>query len=272
MIDNDFIKNHTLLECLQEFEGAPDGENKENRIKALEEVFVLLAKKMLYGGYLLVGNDYRIEISVVEFYYHEEIKDDKNGIYDYIVYHRNGRYPGDPVPPFQTMSLHAHTSGYDITFEDPKGGYRASALIREYAVKNCHTGKYIKWNPKDKGDGYNEEPSDNPLYDDRSQNLYYFLNGFELNGNGNEIRWEPNKDVSYDTKQIYRGHRKNVFVLNEDGKKKIENNEIKLDDNQWAFSKRENTIIKHSHDETVNYKKFSKYERYGITQGEFIEK
>ena len=262
--------NETLKECLEKFNGAPKEKDYNARISALEEKFVLLAKKLLYGGYLMVGNDYRIDISIVEFYYHEE----KNmgiepRIQDTIVYHRNGRYPGDPVPPFQTMSLHAHTSGYDITFEDPKGRYRASALIREYTVKNCHTDKYIKWDPKENEDGYYVESSDK-IYDDRSQNLYYFLNGFELNGNGNEIRWVPFENVSYDAEPIYRGHRKNVFMLNEDGSKKIENEEIKLDKRQWAFSKRENTIVTHSHAKTEKYNKFSKKERYGITQGEFI--
>ena len=263
--------NKPLIECLRQFSGAPQEEKDyDARISALEDDFVLLAKKFLYGGYLMVGNDYRIEISIVEFYYHEEEKGNINGIYDYIVYHRNGRYPGDPVPSFQTMSLHAHTSGYDITFEDPAGRYRASALIREYAVWDCHANQYIKWNSKENGDGYYDKLSDDPIYDDRSQNLYYYLNGFELNGNGNEIRWEPIEDVSYDAEPIYRGHRKNVFMLNEDGSKKIENKEIELDEKQCAFSKRENTIVTHSHAKAADYIKFSKKERYGITQGEFI--
>jgi hypothetical protein len=269
MIDNDFIKKHTLLECLQEFKGAQSYDGK-SRLECVTEEFGLLAKKFLYGGYLMVGNDYRIDISIVEFYYHEEKKDNKNGIYDYIVYHRNGRYPGNPVPPFQTMSIHAHPSGYDITFEDPDGKYRASALIREYTVKNCHTGKYIKWNPKDNGDGYYEESSEDIIYDDRSQNLYYYLNGFELNGNGNEIRWESIEDVPYDTCKIYRGHRKNVFEQNKNGII-IKDDEVTLDEKkEWAFSKRENTEIIHSRNKSKNCNRFSKKERYGIEHGQFI--
>ena len=131
-----------LLECLKQFKEAPKGD-KEIRQKALEEDFVLLAKKLLYGGYLMVGNKYRIDLDLVEFYYHEEKKDMENGIYDYIVYHRNGRYPGDPVPPFPIMSLHAHTSGYDITFEDPDGKYRASALIRAYSIFDLKKQGYV---------------------------------------------------------------------------------------------------------------------------------
>ena len=50
-----------------------------------------------------------------------------------------------PNPPyFPIMSLHAHMSGFDITFESEEGKYRASALIRKYSVyKNVYTGK--KW-------------------------------------------------------------------------------------------------------------------------------
>lgn len=261
--------NKPLLECLKQFK-APEEKDYDARKKDLEEDFALLAKKLLYGGYIMVGNAYRIEISIVEFYYHEEKKGNKNGIYDYIVYHRNGRYPGDPVPPFQTMSLHAHPSGYDITFEDPYGRYRASALIREYVIWNCNTKQYIKWNPKENGDGYFDEPSDDPIYDDRSQNLYYYVNGFELNGNGNEIRWESKEDVSYDTCKIYRGCRKNVFEQDEDGII-IKNGEVILDEKkEWAFSKRENTEILHSRSERKNSKRFSKKERYGIEHGQFI--
>ena len=215
-----------LLECLKQFKGAPEGD-KGTRQKALEEDFVLLAKKLLYGGYLMVGN-YRIDIELVEFYYHEENKDMENGIYDYIVYHRNGRYPGKPVPPFPIMSLHAHTSGYDITFEDPDGKYRASALIRAFTAKDINTGMYIKWNAKDKGEGY-YEPLNEEFCDNRSQYLYFYLNGFQIDGNGNQILWKPTTDnVNYDTCPLFRGRRKNVY---KDKDKK------ELDPRKWAFSK-----------------------------------
>ena len=240
-----------LLECLKQFKGAPEGD-KETRQKALEEDFVLLAKKLLYGGYLMVGK-YRIDIETVEFYYHEEKENMENGIYDYIVYHRNGRYPGNPVPPFPIMSIHAHPSGYDITFEDPDGKYRASALIRAFAIKDCDTNRYIKWDPKDKGNGIFDDKLDKPFYDDRSQNLYFFLNGFEVNGNGNQIKWEPKEITANDPLPIYRGHRKNVYI---DESKTI------LDDRQWAFANTDKeVIITHSNKQK---------EKYGLEHSEFI--
>ena len=117
MANIDIIK--PLIECLKQFKGAPAGGDLNSRQKALEEDFALLAKKLLYGGLLICGN-YEIEIKLVEFYYHEEKEMGiEPRILDPIVYHRNGKYPGNPVTAFPIMSLHAHTSGYDITFEDP---------------------------------------------------------------------------------------------------------------------------------------------------------
>lgn len=61
-------------------------------------------------------------IRTVEFYFHSE---KPNGIHDPIVYHRNIRdLEGnlmEKVPYFPIMSLHAHSSGYDITFESKVG-------------------------------------------------------------------------------------------------------------------------------------------------------
>ena len=239
MIDNDFIKEHTLLECLKEFKGAPDGD-KDSRQKALEKEFVLLAKKMLYGGFFLVkdksGNDvYKIEIQTVEFYYHEETISD-NGIYDPIVYHRNGRYPSNPdlpVPAFPIMALHTHQSGIDITFEEKDGKYRASALIRAFTVFDYRLNKYVKWDSKEKTDGIyhskDKKDNDKPYIDERSQYLYYYINGFDIISGQSLIEWKPNKDVEYDEScPIYYGRRKNVY---EDKEKKI------LDERKWAFSK-----------------------------------
>ena len=237
--------NETLKQCLENFQGAPEGDTLERRERALEEDFDLLAKKLLYGGHLVCGN-YEIKIQLVEFYYHEEeAMGIEPRIQDPIVYHRNGRYPGDKsgvVPPFPIMSLHAHTSGYDITFEDPNSRYRASALIRAFSVKDTRTGNFIKWNAKDKGEG-NFEPLDKEFCDNRSQYLYYYLNGFQIDGNGNQIQWIDN--VNYETCQLFRGRRKNVY---KDEKKTI------LDDRQWAFANSNNeVIIKHSNKQKEKY-------------------
>ena len=81
--------------------------------KELQNSFRALAPAFLYGGYIQVREDYQIYIRTVEFYYHSEKKD---GVHDPIVYHRNGRIM-ESVPYFPLMTLHAHNSGFDITFE-----------------------------------------------------------------------------------------------------------------------------------------------------------
>jgi hypothetical protein len=110
---------------------------------------------------------------------------------------------------------------------------------------------YIKWNAKDKKVGF-FEPLNEPFYDNRSQYLYYYLNGFQINGNGNQIQWKDNKEFNPDNYYpIYRGRRKNVYI---DADKKI------LNDNEWAFSKEE-VIIKHTN---------KKKEKYGLEHSTFI--
>lgn len=267
-----------LIECLKQFKGAPEHGDLDSRQKALEADFALLAKKLLYGGHLICGN-YEIEIKLVEFYYHEEKEMGiEPRILDPIVYHRNGRYPGETVDSFPIMSLHAHTSGYDITFEDPKNRYRASALIRAFAVKDTSTNMYIKWKSKDGGEG-SFELLDHPFYDDRSQYLYYYLNGFQINGNGNQIIWVDNKDFNPDNAYpIFRGHRKNVYNQDENGVIKVdENHNISLDEEkEWAFSRKDNTEITHKReakkkkDGSIISNAFSQKERYGLNGGEYI--
>lgn len=241
-----------LKECLESFKGAPEGD-KEKRLNALADDFVLLAKKLLHGGFFVVGDRYRIELEIVEFYYHEEKKDIKNRICDYIVYHRNGNYPpscgNEELPYFPIMSLHAHPSGIDITFEnpEPEKEYRASALIRAYSIFDEKKKEYIAIN------------------DNRSQYLYYYLNGFQINGNGNHIKWKEKENVDYDTCPIYRGRRKNVFEFveqNENGIIKIEDKKVFLDNRKWGFSKRENTKVKHSRSKKDNSDSFSNQEEY----------
>lgn len=105
MINEQYIARHGLKECLYAFRGAEDG-SIDAKMSALKTEFYHLAQKMLYGGFLQVGDDYEIYIRTVEFYYHEE-KESEKQIQDPIVYHRNGRFPGRDLPPFPMMSLHA---------------------------------------------------------------------------------------------------------------------------------------------------------------------
>ncbi len=60
-----------LRVCLSKFSGA-DGRTLKKREDSLIQPFETLARKILYGGYLRVGDDYAIFVHTVEFYYHEE--------------------------------------------------------------------------------------------------------------------------------------------------------------------------------------------------------
>jgi hypothetical protein len=140
----------------------------------IEKKFEEIAKIMLYDGYLKVRNEYRVYIKTVEFYLHAEEGCLLN-VSDPIVYHRNGKPHKGDVPYFPIMTLHAHVSGFDITFENEALKYRASALIRTYAIFDEKSKCFIETKK-----GYK--------YDDRSTYLYNYLNGFSVNGN-NDIIW-----------------------------------------------------------------------------------
>lgn len=203
MIDQTFIKEHGLKKCLEAFKGAQGkGEN------FLLEEFEALALKILYGGYIQVGEYYNIYPIKIEFYYHEEFES-KNQIKDPIVYHRNGRFPGNGhLPPYPMMSLHSHWSGFDIAFEDPEGKYRASVLVRDYIVfdrrKRCFIQlKTSKLNQEERTDqdGWRREgyfiPADKPFVISSPMFLHYFLNGFSLDGQSSEIKWNDISDAKY---------------------------------------------------------------------------
>jgi len=193
---------------------------------ALQEKFRELAKTFLYGGYIQVNKDYKVYIRTVEFYFHSE---KESGIHDPIVYHRNGRNM-KKVPYFPLMSLHAHKSGFDITFEK-EGEYRASALIRSYEVKNKKGSLYLKWDSKE---GMFVESSEYK-YNKQSTCLYELLNGFSL-GNGNNIKWKDFPTAR--TKEITEKTRQNVFQSKSDWEY------IKTDkkcERKWSFT-REETI------------------------------
>ena len=185
-----------LEDRLYRFEGATNERD-------LQKCFHELAQAFLYGGYIQVRNDYRIYIRTVEFYFHSEKKD---GIHDPIVYHRNIRdIKGnilEKVPYFPTMSLHAHSSGYDITFESEVGEYRSSALIRSYEVKDADE-KYLLWNIE-KGMFIKSETYG---FNTQSTYLYFLLNGFPL-GISNDIKWVNSQRES---SEPFANIRQNVF-------------------------------------------------------------
>lgn len=190
----------------------------------LQYLFEKLAPTFLYGGYIKVRDDYRVYIKTVEFYFHSE---KENGIHDPIVYHRNGRNL-EKAPYFPLMFLHAHTSGFDITFENKFEEYRASALIRAYEVIS-NDGLYLKW---DSSKRMFEKCTDY-RYNTQSTYLYTLLNGFSL-GNSNDIEWVDSPRKS----KINPGKpRQNVFH----SKSEFEYKPIKGEkcERKWSFTREE---------------------------------
>ncbi len=185
-----------LKKRLEKFEG--NITPSKNDVEKLTNEFTDLAPYFLYGGYIKVREDYKVYIQTVEFYFHSE---EEQGVHDPIVYHRNGRYL-DITPYFPPMTLNAHNSGLDITFESETGHYRASALIRAYKIMDSK-GRYYLWNKDKKMFVYDDGTNCNT----QSTYLYDFLNGFSL-GNNSGIEWI---DSPIKTKKIDRGTRCNVF-------------------------------------------------------------
>lgn len=217
----------TLKEILNEFENQVIGVTKEEE---LQKIFKdLLAPAFLYGGYIQVRNDYEVYIRTVEFYFHSE----KDGIHDPIVYHRNNRYIEGEVPYFPKMFLHAHASGFDITFEN-EGKYRASALIRSYEVKEAKNKdaknkdvKYLIWDKEKEMFVKSEKYG----YNTQSTYLYTLLNGFSLIENDNDIKWQD-KNREYSKDSIEERKRQNVYQFDAEGKK------VKCT-RKWSFTRKE---------------------------------
>lgn len=173
--------------------------------------FAQLAPHFIYGGYINVNDTYKIYIRTVEFYFHDE-HDTADAIKDPIVYHRNPSQCQYDIPYFPLMSLNAHISGIDITFENEEQRYRASALIREFSVFDIKANRFLPL----KKDGR----------DDRSTFLYEYLNGFTLNGSAS-IKWIDAEHTP--TKPLIQSTRRGVFEYR-DGEKTKEH-----DKRQWSF-------------------------------------
>ena len=211
-LTEEFVKQHTLMECLKEFDGA------HGNTEALKETFKALAKKMIYGGFIKVRKEYAIFIHTLEFYYHEELNHDGLQIKDEIVYHRNDKFKGRQVPYFPLMALHSHWSGFDITFENPEKHYRASALIRKYAVYDIQKKKFVHLDTK--GGEVNYMLIDDPKFDGRSTYLQFYLNGFPIDGTNSKIEWVPINNPYYgevDNKSRQNAHDHNwAYYCSED--------------------------------------------------------
>jgi hypothetical protein len=98
-----------------------------------------------------------------------------------MVYHRNNHYVDGDVPYFPFLSLHAHSSGIDVTFENEAKKYRASALIRAYEVYDIVRGCFLVY---DTGEKKFIPWKSGKKYNTQSTYLYYILNGF-----GEDIQW-----------------------------------------------------------------------------------
>ena len=171
-----------LIEKIQQFEKKIISEKIDvSDVSKLTTEFRELAPFFLYGGYIKVREDYKVYITTVEFYFHSEKKE---GIHDPIVYHRNGKYL-EITPFFPPLTLNAHNSGLDITFESKTGNYRASALIRAYKVMDSN-GQYYLWNKEEKMFVYDKDNGKES--NTQSTYLYDILNGFSL-GNNSGIEW-----------------------------------------------------------------------------------
>ena len=210
--------NTRLFNLLDGFNGAKETKDKSKEQNLLG-YFEQIAKEMIYGGYIRVRDEYAIFISKVEFYYHEEEEIQGERLTDEIVYHRDGRFLERKVPYFPIMTLHSHWSGFDIPFEKETGHYRASALIRQYAVLDLKERKFIEL----KTSGNTAEASDNedgfrpvgrvrlynePVIDVRSTYLQYFLNGFPMSGVDSGVEWRNLDNPEYH--QVKREYRKNA--------------------------------------------------------------
>ena len=231
MITDELIMNHSLQECLEAFQGAERGNTALDREMCVEADFKILAKKFIYGGYLKVGDDYKVFIKNVEFYYHEE----EESVMDNYVYHRNGKFKSSivnghdrTVPYFPIMTLHSHWSGIDITFENPNKKYRASVLIREYAIYDVREKKYVYWDTKNKE--FNYVLSDKPIKDNRSSYLIYYLNGFSIQKDQkSRVEWIDTMPKSYGN--VFQKTRKGITWRDPDTK-------TQKDERKWAFSEK----------------------------------
>ena len=239
----------TLKEKLENFRFSWNDEEE------LTKQFADLARYFISGGHIKVRKDYRIYPTTVEFYFHSENKD---GVKDPIVYHRNNKHVQGEIPYFPMFTLHAHDSGYDITFENPAEKYRASVLIRAYQVWDVKQRCWLKWgkNPRTENSQFLPYEGKDPI---NTQVLYlkYILNGFTM-GSGNLIDWVDAKKKE-ETKEP--DQRKNVplYKINKDGEEeKVETKDFKEEE----FASRFKNPFKEG--QKITPKSFSSQKKYYV--------
>ena len=221
-----------------------EGKSDDSLTKAFSE----LAPYFISGGYIKVREDYRVYPTTVEFYFHSERED---GVKDPIVYHRDNNKVKGKIPYFPIMTLHAHDSGYDITFENPKEQYRASVLIRAYQIWDVHNRCWLNWTEDE------QVPKDDPLrykfisslegnINTQSTYLKYILNSFAIGGYSC-IDWVDAMPL-LEKDQIKLDKRQNVYSY-DPNKQKQRWDDRKLNKiyeiprkRKWKFSRKEPII------------------------------
>lgn len=233
MMMNQRIETNSLIESLKFFQAKV---NRQTTLDELTEEFEKLAPVFLYGGYIKVRNDYLIYIRTVEFYFHSET-DSANSVKDPIVYHRNNKSIDGNVPYFPLMSLHAHASGFDITFENEKEEYRASALIRAYEVWDIKQEQYLFYDKSVQKFRFHKEKE--PIWNGQSTYLYDFINGFSSDG----ILWIDAR--SNQSVKLKVSKRQGVFKSDDQNKYSptiVDGHKVP-DNRQWSFTRQESLLI-----------------------------
>ena len=202
-------------------------DSRSNKGVVLEKLFEKLAKYLLYGGHFHCSERYDLYITSVEFYYHEEIGDNDKRIVDPIMYHRNVK--DKPVVPYLNVgTLYPHWSGVDITFEDEKLQYRASALIRSYRIVQLKPERLE----------LKESDLSTYVYD-------YLFDGLSVDKKETAINWIDDKVILSNCKvNAYKRKNVNLFKYNyekteDEPSSKHDNEFIKIknkqDSRRWRF-------------------------------------
>lgn len=211
-----------LMQILDDFKKGQEelkAHDEETRVHELSKLFEPIAKHLLCGGCFEVYSGTKLIRRVfpftVEFYYHEE-----DGIVkDPIVYHKN------TLEFFEPGTMNAHQSGIDITFENDKAKYRASALIRAFRIKE---GNDIHAKYKDDYVRSTSVKSKDVEY--RSTYIYDYL--FTNVPLPITVKWASlNRMID---KEPIKGYRINVFRYEEKEGKLVKTD--KRDTKPWAFS------------------------------------
>lgn len=135
-----------LYQALCHFKGA-QGAIGDGKVDSLSKEFEDVAKAAFYTGYFLVnrGNEkyeYRIELTCLEFYYHEDAQD---GIKDprKLLKGKNTFYceKGAVLP---------HNYGVDIIFDDDDEKFHASFLIRGFKSIEYGNKVFSNWDDNKK--------------------------------------------------------------------------------------------------------------------------